>query len=111
MTSTTLPPGPARGAPDRRQRPLPWSPRAWRQAFYLAAAIPALLLAVSIPLIRVLTARHWSVLWHGAAGPLWALWFILIFLLVPALTQVQRHRLRTTAGIQIPPQPPMPSRL
>ena len=111
MTSTTLPAGPARGAPDRSRWPLPWSPRAWRQAFYLAAAIPALLLAVSIPLIRILTAKHWSVLWHGAAGPLWALWVILIFLLVPALTQLQRHRLRTTAGIQIPPQPPMLSRL
>jgi signal transduction histidine kinase len=62
--------------------------------------------------VRILVpGAHWSVLWHGLPGPLWALWLVVIFLLAPALTQVQRHRLRATAGVQIPPQPPMPSRL
>jgi signal transduction histidine kinase len=91
---------------------MPWSPRSWRQALYLAGAIPALLLGISVPVIRVLAAGRWSVLWHGFAGPfLWLPWALVVFLLVPVLTQVQRHRLRTTAGIDILPQPQIVDRL
>ena len=59
----------ARGAPARHPRPMPWSPRSWGQALYLAGAIPAMLIGVSVPLIRLLIAGRWSVLWHGIAGP------------------------------------------
>jgi signal transduction histidine kinase len=90
---------------------MPWSPRSWRQAFYLAGAIPALLAGMSVPAIRVLIAGRWSVLWHGLAGPyLWLPWLLIVFLLMPVLTQVHRHRLRTTAEVDIPPQPQIASR-
>jgi signal transduction histidine kinase len=36
---------------------------------------------------------------------LWVAGLLLIFLLFPVLTRIHRHRLRTTAGIEIPPQP------
>jgi signal transduction histidine kinase len=91
---------------------MPWSPRSWGQALYLAGAIPALLLGVSVPVVRVLIAGRWSVLWHGLAGPyLWLPWAAMVFLLVPVLTQIQRNRLRTTAGIDILPQPLIADRL
>jgi signal transduction histidine kinase len=91
---------------------MPWSPRSWGQALYLAGSIPALLLGMSVPGIRVLIAGRWSVLWHGIAGPyLWLPWIALMFLLVPVLTQIHRHRLRTTAGIDILPQPQIADRL
>jgi signal transduction histidine kinase len=97
-----------RDAPARGyRRHAPWSRQSWRQALYLAAGIPAQLLGV----LFVVVAVALSVPWHGVAGPLWALWLALMFLLVPVLTQIQRHRLRTTAGVEIPPQPPIPSRL
>jgi signal transduction histidine kinase len=99
-------------APPRRRRPMPWSPRSWGQALYLAGAAPALLLGMSVPAIRVLLAGRWSVLWHGFAGPyLWLPWLLIVFLLVPVLTQIQRHRLRTAAGIDILPQPRIADRL
>ncbi len=66
---------------------------------------------MSAPGIRVLVAGRWSVLWHGLAAPLWLLWLLMVFLLVPVLTQIQRHRLRTTARIDIPPQPLITDRL
>ncbi|HEY6788126.1 MAG TPA: histidine kinase, partial [Trebonia sp.] len=100
-----------RGAPVRRRRPMPWSPRSWGQALYLAGAIPAMLLGMSVPLIRLLIAGHWSVLWHGIAGPAWVAWIGVIFVLAPVLTQIHRHRLRATAGIDIPPHPPIQDRL
>ena len=108
MTTTALPSGTARGVPVRRRRPMPWSPRSWGQALYLVGAIPAMLIGVSFPLSRVLIAGgRWSVLWplHGLAGAVWLAWIGAIFLLSPVLTQIHRHRLRTTAGIDIPPQP------
>ena len=37
-----------RGAPARRQRRVPWSPRAWGEALYLAGGIPAQLAAVLV---------------------------------------------------------------
>jgi signal transduction histidine kinase len=111
MTTAALPSGTARGVPARRRRPMPWSPRSWGQVLYLAGAIPAMLIGMSVPLIRLLIAGHWSVLWHGIAGPAWVAWIGVIFLLAPVLTQIQRHRLRTTAGIDIPPQPTIQDRL
>ena len=78
---------------------------------YLAGAIPAMLLGMSIPALRALIAGHWSVLWHGLAGPAWVAWIGVVFLLAPLLTQIHRHRLRTTAGIDIPPQPEIQDRL
>jgi signal transduction histidine kinase len=112
MTTTALPSGAARGVPTRRRRPMPWSPSSWRQALYLAGAIPAMLIGMSVPLVRLLIAGRWSVIWHGIAGPvIWVPWIGMIFLLLPLLTQVQRHRLRTTAGIDIPSHPPAQDRL
>jgi signal transduction histidine kinase len=94
------------GAPAvKRRRPVPWSPRRWGQALYLAGSVPALLLGICFPLIVFIAHPRLSVLYHGAAIPLWTLWMVLIFLLTPVLTQVHRHRLQTTAGVEIPPQP------
>jgi signal transduction histidine kinase len=59
----------------------------------------------------VVHGGQWSVLWHGLAGPLWVLWLAFLFLLLPVLSQIHRHRLRTTAGIDIPPQPTIQDRI
>src|SRR5579859_4486329 len=69
-----------------RYRPVPWSPRAWSQALYLTGGIPA----------------H-----PRAALPL--LFLVVIFVALPALTAMQRHRLRTTAGVDIRSQRPWTS--
>ena len=42
--------------------------------------------------------------------PLPLLGLVVVFLAVPPLTAVQRHRLRVTAGVVIPPQPRIESR-
>jgi signal transduction histidine kinase len=68
-------------------------------------------LGLSFPLIRVLIAARWSVLWHGVAGLVWLAWIAVVFVLAPVLTQIHRHRLRTTAGIDIPPQPTIQDQL
>jgi signal transduction histidine kinase len=93
-------------APERQRRPVPWSPRAWRQALYLAAAIPAQLAWLIILYLLARGFKH-----SGSDGPLvlTAALFALL-LLLPALTQVQRHRLRVTAGIVIAPHPKGPYR-
>jgi signal transduction histidine kinase len=112
MTTTALASGTARGVPARPRRPMPWSPRSWGQALYLAGAIPAMALGVSFPAVRVIISGHWSVLWHGVGVPfLWLPWLLAVFVMVPTLTQIHRHRLRTTAGIDIPPQPANEDRL
>jgi signal transduction histidine kinase len=92
--------------PERQRRPVPWSPRAWRQALYLAAGIPAQLAWLIVLYLVVRGFRH-----SGSGGPvaLLAALFALL-LLLPALTQVQRHRLRVTAGIAIAPHPKGPYR-
>jgi signal transduction histidine kinase len=92
-----------RDAPIRRYRRVPWSPRAWGQALYLAGGIPAQLFA---PLIVLGPAF--------AIKPRWVLplaGLVIVFPAVPWLTRVQRHRLRTTAGVEIPPQPAIEHRL
>ena len=98
-------------APARRRRPVPWSPRMWSQAFYLAAGIPAQLVA---GLILVGVIRWSELIPRSSSGrhtfeSLMLLWLacgvVMIFALTPVLTQVHRHRLRVTAGVEIPPQP------
>ncbi len=98
---------PRQAAPARGYRRVPWSPRAWSQALYLAGGIPAQLAA---PLI-VFALLRWPGRFNFWVGPLWVLWLLVAavaLLLVPVLTWVQRHRLQVTAGIGIPPQPRRP---
>ena len=101
MTALVAP----RLAPARRQHRVPWSPRVWLQALYQTAGIPALLVA---PLVVVLSGvkigpGHVKVdLLPGLA---------IVFLAVPLLTAVQRHRLRVTTGVVIVPQPVIARRL
>jgi signal transduction histidine kinase len=82
---------------DPRYRHVPWSPAAWRQALYLTGSIPALLAAPILVAAGFLHPPKWLL-------PL--LFLAVVFLASPVLTAVHRHRLRTTAGLQIPPQQP-----
>ncbi|MGH3266829.1 MAG: sensor domain-containing protein, partial [Trebonia sp.] len=92
-------------APARRRRRVPWSPRAWGEALYLAAGIPVQVLT---PII-VVGLLAWPL---SLGGPGRFLGFLLmclvclglLLLLTPSLTRVQRHRMATTAGVEIPPQ-------
>ena len=94
-----------RQGPARRHRRVPWSPGAWGEALYLAGGIPiqAVTALILVGLISVT---------QGATGPRTAFWVLIlwllgaavIFLLTPTLTRINRHRLRTTAGVEIPPQ-------
>jgi signal transduction histidine kinase len=86
----------------RRHRRVPWSPHAWGQALYLAAGIPVQLVTAAFLLLLVSATHSWSA---EARLLLWLLAIAGLFLLAPVLTRVQRHRLRTTAGVDIPPQP------
>jgi len=91
-------------AGGRRPRRVPWSPRAWGQALYLAGGIPPQLVTTAILFCLVLATERASV---GAARTLpfwWLAGIVLIFSLSPALTRVHRHRLWATAGVQIPAQ-------
>src|SRR5258708_35083888 len=92
-------------APARRRRRVPWSPRAWGEAVYLAAGIPVQIVAGAIFAGMIL----WSIAVRGTKTPvylvfIWLAGIALIFLLTPVLTRINRHRLRTTAGVEIPPQ-------
>jgi signal transduction histidine kinase len=80
-----------------RPRPVPWSPDAWRQALYLTGSIPLLLAAPALVAAGFLHPPKWEL-------PLDAL--IVVFLASPVLTAIQRHRLRKTAGLQLPPARP-----
>ena len=85
---------------------MPWSPRAWGEAVYLAAGIPVQIVAGAIFAGMLLG----SISIRGPKTPLdvaliWLAGTALIFLLTPVLTRVHRHRLRATAGVEIPPQP------
>jgi len=92
-------------APARRRRHVPWSPRAWGEALYLAGGIPIQCVAALI-MFGLVSATL------AARGPRAAVWLMflwlaggaLIFLLTPWLTRINRHRLRTTAGVEIPSQ-------
>jgi signal transduction histidine kinase len=99
---------PRQAAPARRYRRVPWSPHAWSQALYLAGGIPVQLAG---PLI-VFALLRWPGRYDFWNGPLWVLWLLaaaVALLLVQVLTWIQRHRLRATAGIDIPPQPRPPN--
>jgi signal transduction histidine kinase len=93
MTALVLPGAP----PARFHRRVPWSPRAWSQALYLTGGIPALL---AVPLIVALAT--YADRQHPAAMVLPGL--VLALLAVPLLTRLHRHRLRVTAGAEVPPQ-------
>jgi signal transduction histidine kinase len=94
-------------APERQRRPVPWSPRAWRQALSVAAAIPAQA-AVAVPFAFVVGVIIRPDYWRNDRGPVvLALLATLgaVLVLLPALTAMQRHRLRVTVGVAIAPQP------
>jgi signal transduction histidine kinase len=95
-------------------RRAPWSPRAWRQAVYLAGGIPAQLV-VMLPLGAWAFDRYvlrspplqplrWEVRWEKL-WPYPLIGLAIVFLALPLLTRMHRHRLRTTAGVEIPPRP------
>jgi len=96
----------------RRYR-TPWSPRAWSQLLYLVAGVPAQLVALFAALAWSFGLQWrlqwfpfvWPVRW-GSRWPLLLLGVAVVFAAVPLLTQLHRQRLRATAGVEIPPQPP-----
>jgi signal transduction histidine kinase len=79
----------------------PWSRPAWRQALYLTGSIPVLLAAPVVVAAGLLHPPKWAL-------PILAL--VVVFLATPALTAMQRYRLRATAGVDIPPPPPIEHR-
>jgi len=98
-----------------RVRRAPWSPRAWRQALYLAGGIPAQVVVLLPAVAWAVNHYHQQgrlapVTW-GRLWPLPLLGLVLVFLALSLLTRMHRHRLRATAGVQIPPQPVIVNRL
>ena len=96
---------PRRDGPVRQYHRVPWSPQAWGQALYLAGGIPAQLAAplVVAALGLAIDPGHMTV--NLLPG------LVVVFLAVPLLTGIHRHRLRATAGVLIPAQPVIPHRL
>ena len=96
-----------RGSPGPpRARHVPWSPRAWGEAISVAGGIPVQLAPwlILLLLARAVgrgagSGRHWI--------PLLLLCLAVAVLLVPVLTWIERHRLRS-AGVDIPRQPRRP---
>jgi len=93
-----------------------WSLRAWLQALYVCAGIPAQAAGLLVPVVAGYWTRDWALSrWPLPAGqplhPLWLLEAVAVLVAVPALTAMQRHRVRVTAGVQIPPQSAIPGRL
>jgi signal transduction histidine kinase len=91
-------------APAERRRRVPWSPRAWGEALYLASGIPVQLIGGLILVGLVRWGQVMDPRGIVRLGLLWLAGGLLIFLLTPTLTRINRHRLRTTAGVEIPPQ-------
>ena len=97
--------------PGRPYRPVPWSPRAWRQALQLAGGIPGQLLALAAVLIPwwSLTTPSWHhLLGEGNWGKRWPvplLFLAAVFLSAPLLAAMHRRRLRATAGVDVPTPP------
>ena len=92
-----------RDGPARPYHRVPWSPRAWSKALYVAGGIPALLAAAIVVVVPAVTVHP--------PWPLSLLGLVIVFLAVPLLTGIHRHRLRTTAGVMVPAQPVIPDRL
>ena len=83
-------------APARRRRRVPWSPRSWGEAVYLAAGIPVQIVAGAIFAGMLLG----SIAIRGPKTPLdvaliWLAGTALIFLLTPVLTPVLTALLNT----------------
>jgi signal transduction histidine kinase len=102
------------GAPGYRRVPRPLG--AWLQALHVCAGIPAQLAGLLVPVAFGYWTRNWALSkWPLLAGqPLHLLWLLeaaAVFLAVPAMTRMHRHRVRVTAGAEIPPQPAIPKRL
>ncbi len=96
-----------RDIPARRHRRVPWSPGAWGDLMYLAGGIPVQLLALAVVVIPWTAASPHAFIHRNLSGrwPLLPLSLALVFLAVPVLTRIQRHRLSATAGVLIPAQP------
>jgi signal transduction histidine kinase len=97
-------------------RRVPWSLRTWFQALYVCAGIPAQLSGLLVPVVFGYWTRNWALSkWplpkSQPLHPLWLLEAVAVFLAVPALTRMHRHRARVTAGEQIARQPAIPRRL
>jgi signal transduction histidine kinase len=93
-----------------------WSLRAWLQAVYVCAAVPAQLAGLAVPVVfgywtRDWTLSRWPLPARQPLHPLWLLEAVAVFLAVPALTAMHRHRVRVMAGVRISPQPAIPRRL
>jgi signal transduction histidine kinase len=86
--------------PAERYRRVPWSPRAWAQVLYLVGGIPALLAAPTFVAVGFGVWQDVKRNW-----PAGFVFLAIAFFAVPLLTRVHRHRLRVTAGVEIPPQP------
>jgi signal transduction histidine kinase len=82
---------------DPRYHRVPWSPQAWRQALYLTESIPVLLAAPVLVAAGFLRPPKSGLVFTA---------LVVVFLASPVLTALQRHRLRITAGVDIPPQQP-----
>jgi len=91
-----IPPG-----PERPRRLRPWSPRAWRQALFVAAAIPAQLV-LFVPIIFVVHALADPYMGRHLKLKLLLLLLIPLLLVLPVLTRVQRQRMRAVYGVAIP---------
>jgi signal transduction histidine kinase len=88
------------GLPPRYHR-VPWSPAAWRQALYLVGGIPVQIVALlPVVLLPALAAQQ-----PKASVLLTLVGLAVVFAGLPLLTRVQRHRLRVTAGVDIPARP------
>ena len=96
------------GRPDpvsaRRYRRVPWSPHAWGQVLYLAGAIPVQVVGALI-IVGLVRGTELAVPNLGLIILLWAAVAAALLVLSPLLTWLHRHRLRTTAGLVIPPAP------
>jgi signal transduction histidine kinase len=94
------------GPPPARR--VPWSPRAWGQAVSVAGGIPVQLIPWLLLALLVQSEQHSQRGWNGSR------WLaallggaVLALLLIPLLTRIQSHRLRS-AGVDIPRQPRRP---
>jgi len=93
--------------PTRWSHRARWSVRAWGQARFLTGGIPAQLAAVLVVVVPwwSVSTPSWNDLgWQGSGWLLPLLGLVVVFLALPAFTRMHQHRLRTTTGVDIPPQ-------